>query len=473
MTKKEYPNSDVLERAYLVWMFHNKELRAAYLSKTLPPMFLHPSRRLVIHIMQRMEETEVEITVPNIALFMQNNKDNLKQFMKKHKAKLLTETEISDMLYDTEISNNVELFEEAKEWLIVYAFARFVEDRVTDIKYYNSYAGSYEGSILASAKGIIRVHDMLHGRLDNRRDQLSEAMNLINSDEEYISTSSQVLNSYIGGWTRGYVGSLIAKSGHTKSSWVDYDTCHSLLSNKINQAVIISPEETASTRWRRIIAMVLKIPTTSMRQKTVQITNSHIDKIKEMFKDKLIIYDDATKYKNILDLISTLKCDRLVIDHLQSIEYPGTKDYLSNMIGNIPGLIDFQKRIAKQRKMAVINLSQVNDKEIQRSDRLSKAPRYYDAYGSSVLYQAAREFISLYYPIKDYEDNPIMFGANPPTVSDITLSVEKSSFSRLGKVHLKFNPEFNTFEDKPVKSLSKSDYIPPQEKSIDQIGMFK
>lgn len=439
-------------------------------------MFLEPYRRLIVYVMQKMEEQETEITVPNIALWLQNhfNDENLRAFMKKHKARILTESELQDILFDTEVSGKSDLFDEARKWLLVYAFARFVDDKTSEITYWNSYPSTYEGQIISACKGIVKVHDMLHGRLENKRDQFVETRELINSDSEYISTSSQALNAFIGGWTRGYVATVIAKSGHTKSSWIDYDTVQSLLTTppKIRSAGIITPEEMASTRWRRIIAMVFKISTSLMRQKQVTITEEHIKRISEMFKDKLVIYDQVTKYKDILELMATVKHDKLILDHMQAIEYPGTRDYLSNMIGNIPGIIDFEKRMAKIRKMVIINLSQVGDKEIQRSDRLSKAPRYYDAYGSSVLYQASREFLALYYPFRDWEDNPIMFGGTPPTISDIVLSVEKSSFSRLGKVKLVFNPEFNTFTDGLNPQVGKGFYIPPAEKSVDQMGLF-
>lgn len=463
-----------MERAYLIWMFHNKQLRKDFLSGTLPAMFFNPQRRLIIYCMQKMEEAEIEITVPQLSLWMQNNctSDSLKAFLKKHKVKILNEDELADHLFDPEISANADLFDEAKKWLLAYSFARFVESKVSDIEWWNSYIGSYEGNIISAAKGIVKVHDMLHGRMQGGRDQLSETKDLINNTDEYISTSSQVLNAHIGGWTRGYVATVIAKSGHTKSSWIDFDTVHSLLTNKIKSSAIISPEEISTTRWRRIIAMVFKIPTSMMRQKTVQVTDDHIKKIRELLKDKLVIYDQVTKYKDVLDLMSTLKNDKIVVDHMQSIEYPGNRDYLSNMIGNIPGLVDFEKRKAKHGRQVIINLSQVGDKEIQRSDRLSKAPRYYDAYGSSVLYQASREFIALYYPFRDYEDNPMIWGATPPSINDIRLSIEKSSFSKLGKVNLHFDPEFNIFKDKPSAGLKKGDYIPPEEKSIDQIGMF-
>lgn len=468
--KKDYPNSDVLERAYLVWMFHKPELRERYLMKTLPSIFLDPSKRLVLYTMQRMNEINMEITVPNITLYMQNPNEALENFIKKHKARRLTEAEISNLVYDMEITNDTSLFDMAKEYLITFAFARFVEDRMNDIKWWNSYPGEYNNAIVGASKSIIKVYDILSGRLEIKRDQLAETMELINSDDEYVSTSSQALNAYLGGWTRGYVATVIAKSGHTKSSWIDYDIIQSLLTNKVKTVAIISPEESAATRWRRIIAMICRIPTTAMRQKTVQITQDHINVVRDKFKDRLFIYDNAFKYKDVIDLMQQIKVDKLVIDHLQSIDYPGTGDFLARMIGNIPAIIDFQKKLAKQRNMVIINLSQVNDKDIQRSDRLMKAPRYWDAYGSSVLYQASREFLALWYPYKDYEDNPISFGAHAPTINDVKISIEKSSFSRIGKVELLFEPEFNTFRDKP-KHI-KGDYIPPKEMDLSQGGLF-
>jgi hypothetical protein len=445
-------------------MFHKPELRVKYLKHTLPNIFLDPNKRLMIYAFQNLIELNIEITVPNLALYIHSDNEALNNFIKKHKCKRLVESEISDMVYDTEITAKTDLFETAKRYLITYAFARFVEDRQTDIRYWNSYPGEYNSAIVGASKAIVKVHDILSGRLEIKRDQLFETMELVNSDDEYVSTSSQKLNQYIGGWTRGYVGTLIAKSGHTKSSWIDYDTIHSLLKGKIKTAAIISPEESATTRWRRIFAMVCRIPTTAMRQKTATISKEHIEKVAELFKDRLFIYDNVFKYKDVIDLMNSLKTDKIIVDHLQAIDYPGTGDFLARMIGNIPGMLDFQKKLAKQRKIVIINLSQVNDKDIQRSDRLIKAPRYWDAYGSSVLYQASREFLALWYPFKDQEDNQFAIGNVQFSINDIRMSIEKSSFSRIGKVKLEFDPEFNSFKD--VYEVKKGDYIPPQEKGL-------
>jgi replicative DNA helicase len=160
--------------------------------------------------------------------------------------------------------------------------------------------------------------------------------------------------------------------------------------------------------------------------------------------------------------------EQIYVDHLQSIEYPGRANPLMNMIGEIPGLILFEERIAKQKNISIINLSQVGDKEIARSERFSKRPRYHDAYGSSVLYQKAREFLAVYYPYKDYDENPQTFYGNAPTINDYEVGIEKSSFSALGIIHLNFDYEYSKFSDKTVgKAKLKTDFVAPDERQID------
>jgi replicative DNA helicase len=465
MAKKEYPNDDIYERAYIIWMFHRPELRERYLELTLPSIFLNPERRLMIYAMKTLMERSIEITVPNLAMYISSDDPKLVMFLKRHRARRLNEVEISNIIYDTEINtNNLQFFEHVKEYIINYAFARYVEDRMNDINYYNSYPGQHNLNIINSCKSVIRIYDVLNGRLKIERDQLKEAMELINSSDEYIPTCSPKLNLLIGGWTRGYISTLIAKSGHNKSTWIDFDAIYSLGSKRVSSVSVITPEESASTRLRRLIAQFHKISTSAMRQKTVIITAEQIKAVRERIENKYIIYDNVFKYKDVIDLMSNIKSDKIVVDHLQAIDYPGTGDFLARMIGNIPALVDFEKKLAKQNKQVIINLSQVNDKDIQRSDRLIKAPRYWDAFASSVLYQASREFLALWYPWKDQDENSLAITNTKYTINDVRMSVEKSSFSSTGKVNLYYDPEMATFRD--LAEMRKTDFTLPKEKGL-------
>lgn len=469
LKEKEYPKSHVFERAYVIKLFHNKDMLNKHLDSTLPNIFLDKRYRLIIYLMKMLKSKDINITIENMAIYCSRPDNRLNAFFRRHHIGPLSYDELHDILYEPGIDSSSKLIDIAKKELLNRSFARFVEDAIADIKYMNSYTlEAYHPAILGKAKAITKVHDILYDNVGGNRDQLQEAKHLINSTEEYITTCSQLLNSYIGGFTRGYVDSVIAKSSHCKSSWIDYNILHTISSGKIEKRILkITPEEDAATQLRRYIATICKISTTSMRMKMVEITNDHLRIVKDKLNDKLIIVDNAFKYKDIIEVMNyTKNIDMIVIDHLQSIEYPGKGTYLHNMIGNIPGLIGIQKKIAKQLNIPIINLSQVGDKEIQKSDRLVKAPRYWDAYGSSVLYQASREFLALWYPYKDYEEQIVSTGT-VPSINDIQISIEKSSFSTIGKLDLHFDPEFNIFTDKnKEKKLKKLDYIAPEEATL-------
>ena len=202
-----------------------------------------------------------------------------------------------------------------------------------------------------------------------------------------------------------------------------------------------------------------------MRQKLRKITDNEIKLVADELKDKIVIYADVYKYKDIQEILRTADGDQIYLDHLQSVDYPGSAGQLQNMIANIPGMILFQEKIAKQKNISIVNLSQVGDKEIARSDRITKRPRYHHAYGSSILYQKSREFSAVYYPYKDYEESTYTFVGNAPTLNDYEIGIEKSSFSAIGVVKMNFDYEHCLFTDKLTKSI-KTDYTSPEQETL-------
>jgi len=469
-TKKEYPKSSTYERAFLVKIFHNEQLQKQYLDSILPGIFYDSQRRLVVYLMRQLREKQIPLTLENILMLQSDNDDQLISFIKRHKARLLEEEELQDILTPVDLDSSERFFNFAKDEILKASFARFIEDIITDIKWYNSYnRKDYHRTIIGKLKAGVKIHDIIYDNIDNHRDQLGETMELVNSTDEYIPTSSQVLNSFIGGFTRGYVDCVGAKSGHCKSSWVDFNILQNITSSKVGKVMKITPEEDAPTQLRRYVAMICKMPTSQMRLKLAKITSEHIAAVKEKLNEQLEIHDDVFKYKDIIELMHTTKADMIYIDHINGIDYPGTGTYMQRMIGNIPGFISAEKKIAKAKHCSIVNLSQVGDKEIQRSDRLIKAPRYWDLYGSSVLFQASRELLMLWYEYKDYEDSiGLMPTETAPTINDVRVSIEKSSFSKLGKVKLYFDPETNIFMDseRSLNQLKKLDYNAPQEELL-------
>jgi len=415
----------------------------------------------VVYFLKRLWEDEKELTVENIVLLQSHMDGALQMFIRKNfqskegdeKHYVLSIDTIKGIIFDTGVDSSDKLFDSALEGLKNASFKRYVEEAIKGMTYYNGYGYSeYIPKIVSYAKGILRIHDKIFDNgLTEGRDQLRETQAMINSKDEYIPTSSRNLNTFIGGWSRGFVNTVIAKSSHGKSSWTDYNIAQNLATGLINKVYKITPEEDAATQWRRYYAMICGLSMSGMLLKSIAIEDAHIKRLEELFKDKLIIIDSIQKFSQIIDAHESIKdADMLVVDHINSIDYPGSGTWLNNMIGGIPGLINYQKKIAKRvqntgKRMTIVNLSQVGDKEIQRSERLSKAPRFYDAYGSSMLYQASRQMLALWYPYKDQEE--ISYGGKIYTENDIQISVEKSSFSKIGKIMLNFKPEFNLFSD--------------------------
>ena len=465
---------EIYEKIYIAKVYHNGKLHPE-LERISPSLFTNTKRRYVVYLMKRLYEAKIAVTMDNMLIYSSRPDDHYLLFIRKtfkcdygEEAKhILKMDELSGILYDPVLDASDNLFDTIKDELHIMAFARFVAQQLEEIKYGISYHNkdSY-ADILARTKGIQTFHKLLFTNESTRRNQLEETKNRINSHDEYVPTSSQLLNSHIGGFTRGFVDAIIGKSGHGKSTWTDYNIVHTLRSGKLDEIVKISPEEPADFTWRRVISMVCKLSTTGMRNKLVKITDEHIKKVSEVLEKKLKIHDNVFKLKDIKEVIRATDADQLYIDHLQAIEYPGKSNPLMNMIGEIPGLILFQERIAKQKNISIINLSQVGDKEIARSERFSKRPRYHDAYGSSMLYQKAREFLAVYYPYKDYDENPQNFYGNMPTHNDYEIGIEKSSFSALGIVHLNFDYEYSIFSDK-ITSKTKTDFTAKAEGQLD------
>jgi replicative DNA helicase len=450
-------------------MFHNQSLRDKYLPETLPQVFLDKKRRLLVYLMRTLHDNNENVTIDNMLMVQSKTSERLDAFMKQHKVSKLSEGDITDMLYDPTVDSREVFFDNCKDEILKASFTRFVEDLTSDIKYYNDLNNAkYHSYILSRTKALQKIHTIIYNRMGNKRDVYAETKDKINNPNEYIPTSSRVLNSYIGGFTRGYIATIFAKSSHGKSSWVDYNILQNILSDKVASVGKITPEEDVSTQLTRYVAMICKLPTSGMRLKTVQTTDMHMQVVKSKLDGRLIIHDDVFKMKDIIELTESMKTDMIYLDHVNKIDYPGRGTHMERMIGNISELVNAQSRVAKTKHISIVNLSQVNDKEIQRSDRMMKAPRYWDLYGSSVLYQASREMIALWYPYKDQDDNPIMSEGSPPSINDIRIHIEKSSFSKVGRMSLRFEPDFNLFTDtnKDTQKMEKGNYLPPQEETL-------
>lgn len=433
-------NSAIFEKHVLVKLYHNKNLRKKYLPDILPALFEDKTRRLIIFCMKELHKRQYDITVENITIAQRTKV--VKQFMNKHFISFVSSEAISDEVNNLEADSSDEMFEEAFRELHDLAFARYTEQAKEDFTYELGYRN--RAGIIARAKALIKIHQIIFkSKLKNRKDGITAAANLINQGETYLRFSSNKLTSILGGWSRGFPAALIGRPSHGKSTFMTWETTWLINKGKISRADIISAEEPEEAFWRRIFAIELNIPIKKMMNGLIKITPEQIQKVKQKYEGK-IFFHEIVKYQDIVDLLFSLDSEFIWLDHVNAVVYPK-----GDMFGGITALVGREKQWLKEYKNSVIvNLSQVNTKEMKRKGRIF--PSKEDAFGSSILEHASREFLSIYYPYRDVIDKDEQhrfLGKKTPKPDHIQLSIEKNSYGDTGIFDMRYLYEYGKFED--------------------------
>ena len=443
-----------IEKYIVSLMIFDKEKREKFIEKLLPNIFYQSENRFLIFLIRKMHKEKIPVSIENIVLLCLSPSPDILSFLKKNGlttpnnpyamvTNIISYYESSDIISDAMVNKAIELLYEM-------AFKRYVNTKIEEISGIINYEPKIsKHQIMTRLEGINRMYKILfeNDNIDESINlQLNESMDMINNPDEYIPTFSENINRLIGGFTRKSISTIIGKSGHNKTTFSLFNALYTIRQGYANSVVFISTEEDAPFYWRRIFAMILDVDLEEMRKKEVVITKEHLNTVKSVVGNKIKIVTNIIKYKDIVDALYGYQDDVIYIDHLQNIIYPGNGTFLTNMIGGIPALISIEKQVAKLNNNVIVNLSQVNDKEIQTNTiRKNKSPRYYDAYASSSMYQGSREFLSIWYPIKDideYSEDDFIY-----TPTDVIVSVEKSNFTRTGRVRLKYIPAKCYFED--------------------------
>jgi hypothetical protein len=382
----------------------------------------------------------MNVTIENIML-VQNTKP-IRVYLRKIRAESLTEDIISDELMDVTVDASPDLFKDAFDSLHDEAFAYYVETANQDLTYEIAYRN--RPAILARSKSIQKVHDKIYrSKNKQREDHISNTMEDINRGSAYLRMASNRLTSIIGGWSRGYAGSAIGRPSHNKSTYFTWDSTWQIKKNNLDRVDVISTEESPLSFWRRIFAIELGIPITDMTEGIRKVSMADMQKIKDLYEGR-IVFHQLKKYNDIVDLIYSLDSEYVWLDHINSIAYP------NGAYTGIESLVNHEKQwLMKNKDSVFVNLSQVNTKEMKKKNRTF--PSKEDAYMSSVLEQASREFLSFYYPYKDTIDKDFQkkFAGKGklPTPEEIQISIEKNSYGDIGVIDMEYVPELGIFRD--------------------------
>lgn len=427
-------------------LYHNKVLRDNWLHIIKPVLFAKSITKVQFAIIKEMHLAgAITMDFKSLKLFTETNPKLIK---------LLSDNKLtSDMLSPgmfntaTSVIKSADMFEMFYKTLCDDAYKRFINNMTAKIK-----EVTHKGDLL-KARDIIEAtakgYGLIYNEKKNTNKKLSDSIKHINSSNKLIKTFSNDLNKLIGGFTRGYPVSIIGRSGHCKSTMFTFDITDGILSGRIKSADIISCEESASSIWQRIISNILNMDLEDIRKGIIEITEDDVAEVEKLLDGRLNIYDSYTSYDEVIELLHSLSSEVILIDHINSINYPGGSDAVKNMAGGIPNLINQEKIwLKKNSDSIVINFSQVGEKDMMK--RGKKFPSYSDAYCSSVLHQASREFLSVYYPCRD---NVELSEENEPR-DLVRVSVEKNSFGITGIVNVKYEREYARF-----KNINKEDIV--------------
>lgn len=432
----------IFEKSLLIKLFYNEKLQKEYLDDLLPGVFTE--YKLLAFLLKLTYQSKHSFTIDNLILLQESGK--VKAFMKKNNIQgKYTYEALDEIFNDLTANKSSEYFKEAYEVVHDEAFFRFVEEQKEEFTYANAYKDRM--LILSRAKAIIKLYDILFKRkIKRREDGIFNAINFINNKKAYIPTFSNKLNSVIGGLSRGFAASVIARPSHGKSTFMTWNAMWSLENNIVDSVTILSGEEPEEIFWRRIISAHFKIPSEMLRSGDYQVSRQQYEEMKKTYEDKLRFFR-VTSLEDTIDTLNTVDSELICLDHVNSIRYPAGDD-----VKGIKELVRQENEFLESNKDSVlINFSQVNVKTMKHAGRLF--PTKEDALGSSYLEIASREFLSIYYPYLDSidpETNKAFHKKknNYLAVPDrIQISVEKNSFGSKGIHTLKFHNTIGRYED--------------------------
>ncbi len=279
-----------------------------------------------------------------------------------------------------------------------------------------------------------RVHAAVYRKGESSVDYFKQAVDVINSKDEFIPFSTRKAQDLFGGWTRRDVSSVGGKSGHNKTTFVTFDAKESIKRGLVNKIIYFAIDEPGEKIARRIIASECDISLSEMRQKTIQLEYAEVKSaVEKIFKDKLIIIDDLFDAERIQQAVLDIKPDRFIIDHIQELDYG--KEGISDQKVMVASKLF--KEAARLTNSNCTIVTQVRDKLIDERFE-DKIPRPHDFLYASDLRRKSREQTVVYWEFKDKQDDKKF-------IPYFDFIVWKSTYSGTGKVGFVVDPDKATF----------------------------
>lgn len=279
----------------------------------------------------------------------------------------------------------------------------------------------------------------------DKGDVVEETVKAIMSPDEYIQSPYFNMRNLFGGFTKKDVTTIFGKSGHNKTTFVLALASDEIKLGLVNKILYVSIDEAGEKMFRRIIAKDLRIRTSDMRHKRIELDINEVRKaVDTIYKDKLIILDDLFTPEQIATAILDIKPDQVIIDHVQEISYDGGISDAG--VTNAASII---KHAGRKVGANIFFLSQVRDKQIDERI-LDKVPRPHDMLYASHLRVKSRELMGVYWKYKDSQ--------NKEDKHIFEVYLHKSTYSDTGVMMFEYNPEYAEFE--PIMEQTRQSLLP-------------
>ena len=230
-------------------------------------------------------------------------------------------------------------------------------------------------------------------RLNDIEDIVEETRELVNTGDNIIKFGIPALDIPAGGMTRKEITVLGGRPGHGKTTLV-VNIVRSLIELG-NKVIIFNREMSNPEMIRKLVVMEGKNLSYSKVRKgdlngTTDEFNKSIDKIKDKYKNNLLMFDDVKTLDEAMLEISRHKPDVIIDDYIQLISCPDTLERRFQ----IEKIVQDYKWICKKENCSALLVSQLN-RDIEK--RYEPRPRLSDYSESGVIEQTAESALFVWY----------------------------------------------------------------------------
>ena len=230
-------------------------------------------------------------------------------------------------------------------------------------------------------------------RLNDIEDIVEETRELVNTGDNIIKFGIPALDIPAGGMTRKEITVLGGRPGHGKTTLV-VNIVRSLIELG-NKVIIFNREMSNPEMIRKLVVMEGKNLSYSKIRKgdlngSTDEFNKSIDKIKDKYKNNLLMFDDVKTLDEAMLEISRHKPDVIIDDYIQLISCPDTLERRFQ----IEKIVQDYKWICKKENCSALLVSQLN-RDIEK--RYEPRPRLSDYSESGVIEQTAESALFVWY----------------------------------------------------------------------------